>query len=255
MEDDITYEVVEDLAVVTMGAHRSRNALSRTLLDGLTQAVARSAAEEMRGLVLRSSCPVFCSGGDLGGLFNALDGDIDLRVGSLLDQFHSFIRLLRSHPMPVIAVVNGAAVGAGMALALSADVRIAGSEALFITGYLAVGASPDGGASMHLARALGGPQALSSFLLNRKFTVEELSALGLVDMVVGAGDLHRSAVEVGRRLARIPVEALQATRRLVDAAFSDTFDEHLDVEKENFIDLARTEKFRTGLLSFADRGK
>jgi 2-(1,2-epoxy-1,2-dihydrophenyl)acetyl-CoA isomerase len=157
--------------------------------------------------------------------------------------------------MPVVAAVNGATVGGGNAVAMAADVRVAGRSATFTTGYSAVGASPDGGASFHLARALGGPQALSSLLLNRRFSSDELLRLGLVDELVEDDQLDGAALALAVRAGQVPVGALQAARSLVQSAFEHSFDDHLDAERELFLRVAVTQGFRSGVTGFVAQAK
>lgn len=250
--DLIRYEVPDDIAVLSMCQTRTHNALSADLLDGLTTAIHRGVGEGARAVVLRSEDRVFSAGGDLSGLNAALD-EGQAAVEKLLDQLHDLVRTFRALPIPVVAAVGGPAIGAGVALALAADVRLATPETSFSTGYVAVGASPDGGASYHLARAMGGPRALSSMLTNRRVKGDELLSLGLVDLLVDGKALDEAAIAMAAQLARIPRVTLQATRSLIYSATEHSLDHHLDVEKERFLEVAMSEGFRDGIAAFSGR--
>ncbi len=250
-QDPVSFEAHGDVAVVTVQHEQSRNALSPSMLDRLGEATAQAASQGMKALILASAGGVFCSGGDLTGVNEALDGDIDTEIGAMVDRLHRVIRSLRTLPMPTVAAVGGPAVGAGVALAMATDVRIISGSATFTTGYLAVGASPDGGASYHLARSLGEPRAVTSFLLNRRFTADEIVRVGLVDQLVEDSELGLAAVELGSRLARIPLPAVQAVRNLVYSASTHSLDVHLDAEREEFLRIAHTDGFRSGIAPFA----
>jgi 2-(1,2-epoxy-1,2-dihydrophenyl)acetyl-CoA isomerase len=249
--DPVRWDRQGDVAVVTLAQQESRNALSTRVLEGLAGALEGAAREEMRALVLRSDGTVFCSGGDLGGVNEALDRDIDSEIGAMVDRLHRVIRLMRDLPMPTLAAIRGPAVGAGMALALAADVRVLARSATFSTGYIAVGASPDGGTSFHLARSLGCPQAPSSFLLNRRFTADELLNLGLADEMVEDAELDVASMTLAERLAALPMGAVVAMRALVYAAPTHSLDSHLDAEKAQFLRVAHTDSFRRGVAPFA----
>jgi 2-(1,2-epoxy-1,2-dihydrophenyl)acetyl-CoA isomerase len=251
--DEVGYEVRDGVAVVTMAREESRNALSATMLEALADACTRAASEEMGALVLRSSGRVFCSGGDLAGLHHALSANGSEGVAGLVDQFHGVIRMVRSLPIPMVASINGPTIGAGVALAMTADVRLASRSSYFATGYLAVGATPDGGASFHLARALGPARALSAFLLNRRFGADELLTIGLVDDVVDDADLDAAAVATARRLSGTSLEALSGTRALVYAASEHGFDEHLEAEKDQFVRVSDSDAFRSAIARFGAR--
>ncbi len=133
-----------EVVVVTLSRHAERNALSRDVLEALFEAL-EVAATGARAMVLTGGPDVFCAGGDLGFLHRALAAGNHAEVRETLFLLVDVVRRLRALPMPTIAAVEGLAVGAGLALAFGADIRIAGRRASFIPGYLAVGASPDGG--------------------------------------------------------------------------------------------------------------
>lgn len=250
--DLIRYEQRHDVAVLSMCQMRTHNALSADLLGDLATALHRAVADGCSAVVLRSEDRIFCAGGDLAGLNAALDEGRPA-VEKLLDQLHEVVRTFRNLPVPVVAAVGGPAIGAGVALAMAADVRLATADTSFATGYVAVGASPDGGASYHLARAMGGPRALASMLTNRRVKGDELMSLGLVDLVVDPKGLDEAAIAMADQLARIPRATLQATRSLIYSASEHSLDRHLDVEKEKFLEVAMTDGFRAGIAAFAGR--
>ncbi len=249
--DPVTFEARADVAVVTLAHHESRNALSSGMLDGLARALERTAREQMRALVLRSDGRVFCSGGDLSGVNEALEGDVDSEIGAMVDQLHGVIRSLRDLPMPSLAAIGGPAVGAGIALALATDVRVVARSATFSTGYIGVGASPDGGVSFHLARSLGSQQALSAFLLNRRFSSDEIRSLGLADELVDDAELDGTAMVLAAHLAKLPFGAVLAMRKLAYSASTHSLETHLDAEREQFLRVAHSDAFRRGIAPFA----
>jgi 2-(1,2-epoxy-1,2-dihydrophenyl)acetyl-CoA isomerase len=247
----VVYDCQDGIAVVTMARPDTRNALSVALLAGLIDACHKAVEDKATALVLTGAGKTFCAGGDLSGVHTALDGDVDVEIGAMVDQLHEFIALLKSLPMPTVAAVNGAAVGAGVALALACDVRVVGRSVAFVTGYVAVGATPDGGASFHLARSLGAPQALASFVTNRRFNAAELRAAGLADEVVDDADVCDIGRGYGRKLSALSFPAIAAMRALVYAASGHSLQAHLDEERAQFIAIARTPEFRTAMASFA----
>jgi 2-(1,2-epoxy-1,2-dihydrophenyl)acetyl-CoA isomerase len=247
----VLYTCSGGIAVATLAAPASRNALSPELLDALDAALEVAVEERAKALVITGSGRSFCSGGDLAGVGTALGGDIVTEVGGMVDQLHRVIASIRALPMPTVAVVNGAAVGAGVSLALAADVRVLARSASFVTGYLAVSATPDGGASFYLARSLGASQALSSFLLNKRFPSEELHRLGLAHEVVEDGDVQAAGQAVARALAALSFPTVRAVRDLVQQASSNSLHDHLDAEKAHFLQVAQTPEFRDAIAPFA----
>jgi 2-(1,2-epoxy-1,2-dihydrophenyl)acetyl-CoA isomerase len=137
---------------------------------------------------------------------------------------------------------------------MSTDLRVAGRRAMFIPGYLAVGASPDGGASYHLSRALGPHAALAAFMLNRRIGSDELLAAGVVQEIVDDGTATDTAKAIATRIAGVSAHALIATRAMVDAATIHDLDRHLDAEAHAFSALWDTAAFRHALSAFAGAG-
>ncbi len=250
----VQYTCSDGIAVATLASPQSRNALSPEVLEGLDAACEVAVEEGAKVLILTGAGRTFCAGGDLSGVNDALaHPDSEQEIGVLVDRLHRVVTMLRELPMPTVAAVNGLAVGAGVSLALATDVRVVASSAAFVTGYLAVNASPDGGASYHLARALGGPQALASFLLNRRFTAEDLRARGLADAVVEDADVLPAATELARALSVLSFPTVRAVRALVDAAPGNTLSAHLDQERAQFLTVAQTAQFRDAMAPFARR--
>jgi 2-(1,2-epoxy-1,2-dihydrophenyl)acetyl-CoA isomerase len=249
--DAVVYDCQNGIAVVTMTRPDRRNALSVSLVSGLVEACTKAVEDGATALVLTGEGRSFCAGGDLSGVNVALDGDIDEDLGVLIDQLHEFILALRALPMPTVAAVNGVAVGAGLALALACDVRVVGRSVAFVTGYVALGASPEGGASFHLARALGAPQALASLVTNRSFNAAELRTAGLVDDVVDDTEVVDAGRAFARKLASLSFPAIGAMRELVYAASGSSLKDHLDREKVHFLAVARTSHFQTSMAPYA----
>ncbi|MGZ6791481.1 MAG: enoyl-CoA hydratase/isomerase family protein [Mycobacteriales bacterium] len=252
--ESVVYDCRDGVAFVTMARPEARNALSPALLDGLWAACSRAVLDGARALVLTGAGRSFCAGGDLSGVHEAMAGDDvvgDIEV--LVDQLHEVITLLRGLPMATVAAVNGSAIGAGIALALACDVRVVSTSTSFVTGYLAVGATPDGGSSFHLARALGAPQALAAFLTNRRIAAPQLLDAGLADALVPDDEVCDAAAGLARALSGVSLASLCATRELVYGASGHTLAEHLDAEKSHFLAIAQTPEFRAAVAPFARR--
>lgn len=254
LERNVGLEVEEGIARLRLRRPAARNALTPALVGDLLDAVRSPVVAGARALVLSGEGPIFCSGVDLTVLRRTLaDGDLGGVLTSLLDGLHTAIRALRALPVPVIAAVDGAAAGAGLGLALAADLRVAGRSAVFVPAYLAIGASPDGGVSFHLTRALGGPRAAAAIIRNRRLGAAELAAAGLVEQVVDDGEAEASAVRLAAEVAGTAPLALLALRRLVDAAPTHGLDAHLDLEAETIRSVSTSADFAEGVAAFLER--
>ncbi len=219
-----------------------RDALNQTIDAGRTKAAVLHGAEGS-----------FCAGADLSLVRAALDGDPPAVLDPLVTELHQTIRVLRSAPFPIVAAIEGFAVGAGMGLALAADTRVADRKAQLVPGYFGIGASPDGGVSYFLTRALGAARTTSLFVHNRALDAAALESFGLVEELVEPGEAVSAAVEQARALAGIPPLALTRMRRLVDEATTHDLSDHLDAERTAVAELWQTHDFREGVSAFVER--
>jgi 2-(1,2-epoxy-1,2-dihydrophenyl)acetyl-CoA isomerase len=241
-------------ATVWLNRPEVRNALSHEMVAGLHRAVDDIAAAPPGAVVLAGAGGrAFCAGVDLALVRAALDGDFAAELGGLVDALHRFVLRLRAVPCPVIAAVEGPAVGAGMGLALAADLRVVGRSALLVPGWFGIGATPDGGSSYLLARSVGAARATAAVLRNRPLDAATLSAWGLADEVVDDGNAVTAAVDLGAAVASAPPVALVNLRRLMDTATTNDLARQLEAEQASVMALWQTTDFREGVTAFLER--
>jgi enoyl-CoA hydratase len=214
--------------VLTLNDPDKRNAISPALQAELGAAVDAVAADrEARVLVITGNGPGFSAGADLPAVFGDLDRDVaDIRT-SLRAVYDSFLRVRRLE-IPTIAAVNGAAVGAGVNLALSCDVRIAGPKARFGVTFTKLGLHPGGGCTYFLTQMLGRQQALSLIMDGGVLDAERALALGLVIDV--ADDPLAAALTTAERWAEVDPLLARDIKRAVGTAERGNFEETLDFE-------------------------
>ncbi|MFV0315881.1 MAG: enoyl-CoA hydratase/isomerase family protein [Microthrixaceae bacterium] len=229
-----------------------KNAINPETLESMRSDLRTVVGQGARALVLGGKGG-FCAGADLALVKQALQGDAASVLGPMVDELHGFIRELRELPIPVVAALEGPAVGAGMGLALSADVRVAGRSTVLIPGYFGIGTSPDGGVSYFLTRALGGARAMSLILQNSPLRAVQLEELGLVEEIVEDGAALQAATDLAARLAGAPPAALVYTRGLIDRATSQVMDTHLDDERAGVAALWTARDFTEGVTAFLER--
>lgn len=214
--------------LLTLQDGELRNAMSPQLQADLGAAVdAVSADAEARVLVVAGAGPAFSAGADLPAVFgNAGDEVAEIRNG-LRAIYDSFLRIRRLE-IPTIAAVHGAAVGAGVNLAMACDVRIAGPNARFGVTFTKLGLHPGGGCTWFLTRALGRQRALALILDGGFVDAEEALRLGLVLDVVD--DPLAAALETAERWAGVDPLLSRDIKRAVGIAERGGFDETLDFE-------------------------
>jgi 2-(1,2-epoxy-1,2-dihydrophenyl)acetyl-CoA isomerase len=230
-----------------------RNALDLPTLRDLGAAMDEVTAKGARAVVLAGAGGAFCSGADLAILREAFEGDTSAVLGPMVESLHALIRRTRALPLPIVASLEGPAVGAGMGLALAADLRVAAHSAIFIPGYFAIGASPDGGVSYFLTRALGAARTAALMLRNRALSAEDLVALGLAEEVVEDGEALGAAHRLAKQVASAPPLSLVRLRRLVDLATTQGLGPQLDAEESLVAELWVSADFREGVAAFVER--
>ena len=218
----------DGVRVVTLNDPDRRNALSPRLqreLGDAVDAVARDA--DARVLVVTGSGPGFCAGADLPAVFGELDRPTaDIRA-DLRTVYSSFLRV-RELAIPTIAAVQGAAVGAGVNLAMSCDVRVAGPKAVLGVTFSKLGLHPGGGCTYFLTQALGRQRAMSLILDGGSLRADEALALGLVLEVVE--DPLAAALDRARRWAALDASLVTDVKRAVAIAETGDFGGTVDFE-------------------------
>jgi enoyl-CoA hydratase len=218
----------DGVRVLTLNEPDKRNAMSPRLLTELGAAADAVAAEDdARVLVVTGAGPAFSAGADLPALFGDTERDVrEIRAG-LKAVYASFLRL-RSLAIPTIAAVNGAAVGAGVNMAMACDVRIAGPNARFGVTFTKLGLHPGGGSTYFVTQALGRQRALALLLDGGTLDADEALRLGLVLEVVD--DPLERALQTAARWAAVDASLVRDIKRAVGIAEHGGFEETLEFE-------------------------
>jgi enoyl-CoA hydratase/carnithine racemase len=251
---DPTLLVSDDSGVRVLCLNRpsSKNSLDEPLVNELGAALASAAGDRsVRALILTGAGGAFCSGVDLRSIERELE--VPERLALRLDGFHRVIRGITGLGVPVLAAVEGSAVGFGADLAFACDLRILASTAYFEEKFVSLGLMPDGGATFHLPRLIGLGRALDAMLLGTRIDAAKALELGLASRVVEPAQLSGEALTVGRRLAAGPPLALAAIKRAARASLEGSFDAALTRERAGQLALLASSDFREGLRAFLER--
>ena len=180
----------------------------------------------------------------------------DAMTGSLLElHYHPVFRLLRNFPAPVVTSVNGAAVGAGMSLALMGDIILAGRSAYFLQAFRNIGLVPDCGSSWLLPRIVGAARARELSLLGEKLSAETALDWGLINRVVEDADLAEATAGIAEKIASGPVQAQTAIRKLYWASLHNGFEAQIDLEDSFQTVAALAPEAREGVAAFQEKRK
>lgn len=214
---EVTLERSDRVAVITVRDPERRNALTLELSDQLVDAVAACEGDpEVNAVVVTGAAPAFCAGADLTALGEAKEEG--------LRRIYAGFLAVAGCSLPTIAAVNGAAVGAGLNLALACDVRVAGPRARFDARFLQLGIHPGGGMTWMLQRLVGPQTATAMTLFGQVVDADEAVRIGLAytrsgdDVVAAARELAKAAADGPRELVRTIKASMRATAVLDDHA-------------------------------------
>jgi 2-(1,2-epoxy-1,2-dihydrophenyl)acetyl-CoA isomerase len=249
----IDLSIAGNLAEITIERPDQLNALdvalARQLLEALTN-VGRNPS--IKAVLLKGSGRAFMAGGDIKSFHEAGERAPEA-VNRLIVPFHGIIRAIRDMRAPVIAAVQGAVAGGGVALALACDFVIASQDALFTPAYLRIATSPDGGTTWAVTRLLGARRALEWLMLGEPMNARQALELGLINRVVPLEQLNLQARALAMRIGAGPAQAQASLKRLVSRAVISTLEDQLVAEAAAFTSLSATPDFREGLAAFFER--
>ena len=200
----VRVEDSDGITTVVLDDPGARNALSWDLVRSLSEAVEGASARGSRALVLRNTPPVFCAGG-------SVDELLEPRVG--LEEIYGAFRALDEAPMPTVAAIDGAAIGAGITLFLCCDLAVCTPGSRFDLRFLDVGIHPGGGALWRLERVVGRQGAAALTLFGEVLDGEEAARRGLVWRCVGADDLAAEVRRLTQKAASRDPELVSRTKR------------------------------------------
>src|SRR4051795_3998530 len=252
--ETIQIEVDGSVGTLILNRPDALNAMSPELIGELTTAAAWLADRApIRCLIVTGAGRAFCSGGDVNWFKRGVpEEDVALpsEVRRGAEALHNAIVDIRRIPYPVIAAINGPAAGAGMSLALSADLRIASEDAFLAIAYGRIGAAPDGGMTYFLPRVVGPAKALELALNDPNLDAEAALDAGLVTEVVPADQLLGRAREKAEKLAAKAPYYVRMTKRLLHESIEHSLTDHLQLERHGIADSMATEDLRRGVTAF-----
>jgi len=256
MAQDLVETVKDGVALLTLNRPDRLNAMSPAMLDGLLEALPRLAASADVGVVvLTGAGRAFCAGGDVKAMAEGREQEgasLEERAQGLRARME-VSRWLHEMPKPTIAMVRGAAAGAGLSLALACDLRVAGDSARFATAFARVGYSGDFGGSWFLTQIVGTARARELYYTADILDAAAALAMGLVNRVVPDGRLEEETLALAGRLARGPRVAYRYMKRNFNAAETVTLAEALDLEAWHHTRCGLTEDHREAARAFVEK--
>lgn len=259
--NELLCEIRDRVAVITLNRPEARNSLSDHLTPALRTMI-RVCGEnpEVGALLITGAGTAFCSGGDVKGMGahrkqSTLDMSFDERVADLQERQRLLTGALVAVRKPTIAALPGPAAGAGLAIAMACDIRIAAQSAFVSTGYLRVGLSGDYGIAWLLTRLVGTARARELMFTAEKVDAERAERIGLFNRVVPDAELRDTAFALARDMAQGPTLALRYMKDNLDEALAFDFATARDHEAERLIRGTMTADHREAVQAFIEKRK
>jgi enoyl-CoA hydratase/carnithine racemase len=255
----VRYEVADHVATITLNAPERMNTISGPMLDAISRFLLQADHDpDVRCIVLTGAGRAFCAGLDLaaqsktssGGLGNlgtpsAGAGEFDIRDAPPT--------VLHNLDTPTIAALNGGSAGYGLDLALGCDIRVASASAKLATGFAKRGILPESGGTWLLPRMIGYAKAAELTFRGRTLTAAEAADLGIVNHVVADEEFRTFTAELAGEIAANAPLAVRAIKRMMRAAETETFEQHIHHVFLQLLPLLGTSDFREGVAAFMEK--
>ncbi len=247
----VLYAVQDRIATVTLNRPAVMNAVNTAMRRELLSALGHG-AKEARVIILAGSGNGFCAGQDL--------GDVDLdrpeELARILDEEYTpILKAIYECPVPVIAAVNGAAVGAGANIALACDIVIAAQSAVFVQAFARIGLMPDAGGTYWLPRQIGFARAMGAALLAEPVSARQAESWGMIWQAVADDRLAEVVAARAQQLADGPSLAIGLIKRALRASYGNGLDDQLALEAQLQGRALHSDDFREGAMAFLAKRK
>jgi len=259
--DELLCVIRDRVAIITLNRPQARNSLSDHLTPALRTMI-RTCGEnpDVGALLITGAGTAFCSGGDVKGMGayrdkKKTDMTYDEKVADLQERQRLLTGALVSVRKPTIAALPGPAAGAGLAIAMACDIRIAAASAFISTGYLRVGLSGDYGIAWLLTRLVGTSRARELMFTAEKVDAERCERIGLFNRVVPDDKLQEEAFALAKSMAEGPTLALRYMKDNLDEALLFDFATARDHEAERLVRLTTTADHREAVQAFIEKRK
>jgi enoyl-CoA hydratase/carnithine racemase len=250
---DLDYTVAEGIGTILLNRPHRKNAFTLQMIDEWAGILTSARTDpDVRVIVLTGAGDAFCSGVDLSSMNGERPGPLE-RKEHLTDHIHRIPYALEDLDKPVIAAINGVAVGAGMDMALMCDLRIIARSARLSEGYIRVGLVPGDGGCYYLPRLVGQAKALELLLTGDFIDAEEAARLGIANHVVDDDDLPAATARLARKLADAPPVAVRTIKRAVYQSARADLRTALDLISSHMAVVTSTQDSAEALAAFREK--
>jgi len=255
VEQHVMVHVHDGVGLIQLNRPEKMNAIGALTRRQLGDAIKQAERDDaVRVVVLTGSGRAFCSGADVTEMVAGAGMRTPEDVGNVLrNEYMPMLTRLRTMPKPVIAAMNGPAVGIGASYALACDIRIATPEAYLMEAFVNIGLAPDGGVSWLLPRLAGTGVAYEMFFTGKPLSAADAHRLGVINRIVPADRLEAEVRELAGQLADQPRQAMAAAKRAVNHALESSYEDALEFESYLQEAQAGSQEFIDGVQAFLAR--
>lgn len=248
----VTYEQKEFVGVITINRPKALNALNAEVLEDLEKVIDEVNLEETRCLIITGAGEKsFVAGADIAAMSNMTQEE----GRAFAAKGNAVFRKIETFPIPVVAAVNGFALGGGCELSMSCDIRLAADTAVFAQPEVSLGITAGFGGTQRLARIIGVGKAKELLYTTGKIKAEEALSLGLVNAVYPLEELMDAAMKLAGKIARNAPIAVRATKKAINDGLQVDMDKAIDVEVQNFGTCFETEDQKNAMAAFVEKRK
>jgi 2-(1,2-epoxy-1,2-dihydrophenyl)acetyl-CoA isomerase len=253
----VTVSVADGLATIELNRPEALNAWNRDLGLGLKDAVLGVAEDDdVRAVMITGSGRGFSSGADLKEMGTNDDVTPEGRPNvrkTLTERYHPIITTIRTMPKPVVAAVNGPAVGIGLSLALASDLIVAKESAYFLLAFVNIGLVPDGGSSLFVPTRIGMARATEMAMLGERIAAPQALEWGLINRVFADDEFASASEQLVDKLAAGPTRSYAGTKRQLNNWLYTRMDEQLELEADVQQEMAGSDDFVEGVMAFVQK--
>ena len=257
--EQLLCEIRHRVAVITLNRPQARNAMSDQLTPALRRMVRERGDDDRVGaLLITGAGTAFCAGGDVKGMGDnstKQSMSVDERIADLIERQRLLTGAIVGVRKPTLAALPGAAAGAGLAIALACDIRIAAQSAFVSAGYSRIGLPGDYGIAWLLTRTVGSPIAREMMFTSERVDAARAERIGLFNRVVPDERLAEEAFALARAMAEGPAVALRSMKDNLDEAQHIGFDTALQHEGQRLVHASLTDDHREAVRAFIEKRK
>jgi 2-(1,2-epoxy-1,2-dihydrophenyl)acetyl-CoA isomerase len=257
MTNHLLVEKRDGIARITFNRPDARNAVSIEMREALIDTMLDIATQnDIRCVLLRGAGKNFMAGGDVKSFVEFTEmaplerkKHFEKRVNTLIP----LLTTMQQMEKPIVAAVQGAAVGFGFSLAMACDLVVATDDARFACSYIGIGCSPDGSGSYYLPQLVGVKKAMELAMLGEFIDAQTAMSMGLINRIVAAEQLDTEVDSLLKRLANAPTVGLSNVKQLMYASMNNNLQTQMAMEAKCFADCVATEDWVEGVTAFVEK--